>query len=151
MWAWHNLLFCIREGELVSHLARKHTVITDKIIEFRLMTIPLKQGGICRGEARDFPRNWFLSSLTLVWNLPSEPEREGTLPPTGLDHKYHSALKPAVTQFGTMSIPFMDYLYTWENFNCLWRTLHDAIQPCHWPPNMKNLQLPLTIHHCLQC
>ena len=30
-----------------------------------------QQGGICRGEAGDFPGHWFYSSFPLVRNLPS--------------------------------------------------------------------------------
>jgi len=31
------------------------------------------QGGICRGDARDFPRRWFPSSTPLIRNLPYQP------------------------------------------------------------------------------
>lgn len=40
-------------------------------------------GGICRGEAGDFPHHWFSSPPLLVWNLPSQPGKP-TFPVTGL-------------------------------------------------------------------
>ena len=52
-------------------------------LSHRLVVCGYVQGGICRGDAMDFPCHWFPSSTPLTRNLPSQPGK-ATFPITGV-------------------------------------------------------------------